>query len=106
MVTCTKASLAESIVNGVGLNHREAKELVDQFFVEISELLESGCAVKISGFGVFSLLDKPLRPGRNPKTGKEVAIEARRVVTWHPSGNLRARVEASPRLAIEKAEAA
>ena len=77
----------------LGLNKREAKELVDLFFEEIRTSLESGEPVKISGFGNFELRDKRQRPGRNPKTGEEVPISARRVVTFSPGQKLRERVE-------------
>ncbi len=77
----------------LGLNKREAKELVDLFFEEIRTSLESGEPVKISGFGNFELRDKRQRPGRNPKTGEEVPISARRVVTFRPGQKLRERVE-------------
>ncbi|MDZ4313799.1 MAG: integration host factor subunit alpha [Azonexus sp.] len=106
MTTITKADLTERIVDSVGLNHREAKEMVERFFEEIAEALEAGDEAKLAGFGVFSLRDKPERPGRNPKTGESVPISARRVVTWHPSGCIKDAVDASPQLAISKAEAA
>lgn len=106
MNTITKADLAERIVDGVGLNHREAKEMVEMFFQEISDTLVDGEEVKLSGFGVFSGRDKPARPGRNPKTGESIPVSARRVVTWHPSNSLKSAVDASPDLAINKEEAA
>lgn len=89
----TKAELAENLFQTVGLNKREAKELVDIFFEEIRFALESGEEVKLSGFGNFSLRDKGERPGRNPKTGEEIPISARRVVTFHAGQKLKARVE-------------
>lgn len=102
MTTLTKADLAERIVDGVGLNHREAKEMVELFFKEISDMLKAGEEVKLAGFGVFSLRDKPERPGRNPKTGEDIPVSARRVVTWRPSGNLKGAVDTSPHLTIDK----
>jgi integration host factor subunit alpha len=90
----TKADLAERLFEEVGLNKREAKELVDCFFEEIRGALESGAPVKLSGFGNFDLRDKNQRPGRNPKTGEEIPISARRVVTFRPGQKLKARVEA------------
>ena len=78
----------------IGLNKREAKELVDTFFEEIRLALENNEPVKLSGFGNFELRDKNQRPGRNPKTGEEVPISARRVVTFRPGQKLRDRVEA------------
>ena len=77
----------------LGLNKREAREMVEMFYVEISEALEKNDNVKISGFGNFELKDKKSRPGRNPKTGEEVDISARRVVTFKPGQKLRARVD-------------
>jgi integration host factor subunit alpha len=85
----TKAELAELLFEHVGLNKREAKDLVDAFFTEISDALERGEAVKLSGFGNFQLRDKVSRPGRNPKTGAQVNIPARRVVTFHASQKLK-----------------
>ncbi|MBF0218582.1 MAG: integration host factor subunit alpha [Gammaproteobacteria bacterium] len=89
----TKASLAEKLFNEVGLNKREAKELVALFFDEIGNVLESGEAVRLSGFGNFELRDKRGRPGRNPKTGEDIPISPRRVVTFKPGQKLRSRVE-------------
>lgn len=95
--TLTKAELAELLFEQVGLNKREAKDMVDTFFGEIRDALERGEAVKLSGFGNFQLRDKPQRPGRNPKTGEEIPISARRVVTFHASQKLKAMVDdASP----------
>lgn len=91
--TLTKAELAELLFEQVGLNKREAKEMVETFFDEIRNALERGEAVKLSGFGNFQLRDKPQRPGRNPKTGEEIAITARRVVTFHASQKLKSMVE-------------
>ncbi len=90
----TKAEMAESLFHELGLNKREAKELVDLFFEEIRAALESGEQVKLSGFGNFDLRDKNQRPGRNPKTGEEIPITARRVVTFRPGQKLKAKVEA------------
>ena len=90
----TKADMAEKLFEDLGLNKREAKELVETFFEEIRGALESGEQVKLSGFGNFDLRDKNERPGRNPKTGEEIPISARRVVTFRPGQKLKARVEA------------
>ncbi len=90
----TKADLAERLYEELGFNKREAKELVEGFFDEIRSSLESNESVKLSGFGNFELRDKKQRPGRNPKTGEEIPITARRVVTFRPGQKLRARVEA------------
>jgi integration host factor subunit alpha len=90
--TVTKAELADALFDRLGLNKREAKDMVDGFFDEIRAALERGESVKLSGFGNFQLRDKPQRPGRNPKTGEEIAITARRVVTFHASQKLKAAV--------------
>lgn len=90
--TVTKAELADALFEQLGLNKREAKDMVDGFFDEIRAALERGESVKLSGFGNFQLRDKPQRPGRNPKTGEEIAITARRVVTFHASQKLKAAV--------------
>ena len=89
----TKAEIAEALFNQLGLNKREARELVDLFFEEVRGALSSGSQVKLSGFGNFDLRDKNQRPGRNPKTGEEIPITARRVVTFHASQKLKAAVE-------------
>lgn len=93
--TLTKAELAELLFAQVGLNKREAKEMVEAFFEEIRMGLESGDVVKLSGFGNFSVRDKASRPGRNPKTGEVVPISARRVVSFHASQKLKEQVEKS-----------
>ncbi len=93
--TLTKAELAELLFAQVGLNKREAKEMVEAFFEEIRMGLESGDVVKLSGFGNFSVRDKASRPGRNPKTGEVVPISARRVVSFHASQKLKEQVEQS-----------
>jgi integration host factor subunit alpha len=90
----TKADMAESLFNELGLNKREARELVDILFEDLRSALTSGEQVKLSGFGNFDLRDKNQRPGRNPKTGEEIPITARRVVTFRPGQKLKARVEA------------
>lgn len=90
----TKADMAEMLFDELGLNKREAKELVEMFFGEVRSSLSAGEQVKLSGFGNFDLRDKNQRPGRNPKTGEEIPISARRVVTFKPGQKLKARVEA------------
>lgn len=105
-MTLTKADLTEALFEKVGLNQREAKEMVEAFFTEISDCLERGEEVKLAGFGVFNMRDKPERPGRNPKTGEEIPITARRVVTFHASGSLKDDVEASQQLAFPEAKVA
>ena len=89
----SEAELAEMLFEKVGLNKREAKDMVETFFDEIRAALERGESVKLSGFGNFQLRDKPQRPGRNPKTGEEIPISARRVVTFHASQKLKAQIE-------------
>ncbi len=90
----TKADMAENLFEELGLNKREAKDMVEMFFEEIRQSLENGRQVKLSGFGNFDLREKKQRPGRNPKTGEEIPISARRVVTFRPGQKLKARVEA------------
>ena len=93
MGALTKADIADQLFDQLGLNKREAKEVVELFFEEISRSLENNVQVKLSGFGNFELKEKKERPGRNPKTGEDVAISARRVVTFHAGQKLKARVE-------------
>ncbi|MFT5604803.1 MAG: integration host factor subunit alpha [Paracoccaceae bacterium] len=93
MAALTKAEMAEHLYEQLGFNKREAKELVELFFEQIRNCLENNEQVKLSGFGNFDLRDKSQRPGRNPKTGEEVPISARRVVTFRPGQKLKARVE-------------
>lgn len=93
-MTLTKAELSEVLMDKVkGIGKTDAKTVVELFFEEIRTTLEKGEEVKISGFGNFHLRDKPQRPGRNPKTGEEVPISARRVVTFHASPKLKGMVE-------------
>ena len=94
MSALTKADLVEHLHISMGLNKREAKDLIEGFFDQIAHALTSGQHVKISGFGNFELRDKGERPGRNPKTGEEVPVSARRVVTFKPSQKLKGKVEA------------
>ena len=89
----TKANMAEILFDELGLNKREAKDMVEMFFEEIRSALENGQQVKLSGFGNFDLREKKQSPGRNPKTGEEIPITARRVVTFRPGQKLKARVE-------------
>ncbi len=92
-MTLTKADLADLLFEQVGLNKREAKDMVEAFFEEVRAALETGDSVKLSGFGNFELRKKSERPGRNPKTGEEIPISARRVVTFHASQKLKSKVE-------------
>ena len=91
-MTVTKMELANILFDELGLNKREAKEFVELFFEEIRTALETGDNVKFSGFGSFSVRDKPQRPGRNPKTGEEIPVSARRVVTYKASQKIKDRV--------------
>ncbi len=89
----TKADLAESLSEKFGFNKRESKDLVEQFYDEMSDILVKGEQIKLSGFGNFELKDKSARPGRNPRTGEDVPISARRVVTFKPGQKLRAQID-------------
>jgi integration host factor subunit alpha len=91
----TKAQLADMLFDQIGLNKRESKDMVDAFFDLIADSLVDGTDVKISGFGNFHIRTKAARPGRNPRTGEPVAIEARRVVTFHASPKLKEQVQAT-----------
>src|SRR5215210_8022207 len=91
-MTITKADLATLLHENLGVNKREAAEIVMAFFEEICAELEQGETVKLSGFGVFCLRNKNSRPGRNPKTGEMIPVSARRVVMFHPSHILKALV--------------
>ncbi|GAA0346850.1 integration host factor subunit alpha [Bowmanella denitrificans] len=91
----TKADMAEHLFEKLGINKRDAKDMVEAFFEEVREALESGEQVKLSGFGNFDLRQKNERPGRNPKTGEDIPIKARRVVTFRPGQKLKSRVEHS-----------
>ena len=92
-MTITKDSLVEMVHNEVGLNKREAKELIECFFEQIKKSLEEGNDIKLSGFGNFILRDKSPRPGRNPKTGEEVTISSRRVVTFKSGLKLKSKLD-------------
>ena len=97
-MTVTKMELANILFDELGLNKREAKEFIELFFEEIRTALENGDSVKFSGFGSFSVRDKPQRPGRNPKTGEEVPVSARRVVTYKASQKIKDRVAGSVKM--------
>ena len=94
MNALSKALMADALCNAVDLTKPDAKDIVEQFFEEIRFALESGEHVKLSGFGNFTLRDKPQRPGRNPKTGEEIPVEARRVVTFKSGLKLKTKIEA------------
>jgi integration host factor subunit alpha len=90
----TKAQLADLLFDEIGLNKREAKDMVDAFFDLISQSLVNGEDVKLSGFGNFQIRTKAPRPGRNPRTGELIPIAARRVVTFHASSKLKELIQA------------
>ena len=92
-MSITKAELAVSLHEELGLNKRESKEFIEHFFETVKASLEEGNSVKLSGFGNFGLRDKPARPGRNPKTGEEIAISARRVVTFKASQKVKEAID-------------
>lgn len=92
-MTLTKAEIADSLMMELGISKQISKDLVDLLFEEVRYALEHGKSVKISGFGNFDLRDKPARPGRNPKTGEEKTISARRVVTFKAGQKLKSRIQ-------------
>jgi integration host factor subunit alpha len=89
----SKALIADSLSETVSLTKPDAKKIVEEFFEEIRNALENGEHVKLSGFGNFTLRDKSTRPGRNPKTGEEIPVAARRVVTFKPGLKLKTKIE-------------
>ncbi|MBK4764944.1 MAG: integration host factor subunit alpha [Pantoea sp. Brub] len=89
----TKAEISEFLFKKLMLNKQNSKELVNIFFEEICCILEQGELLKLSGFGKFELKEKKIRPGRNPKTGENIAVTARRVVTFRPGLKFRNRVK-------------
>jgi integration host factor subunit alpha len=92
-MTLTKADLADSLFNKLGLGKRDAKKMVDLLFQELCLALGQGEEIRLSGFGNFELRDKSERPGRNPKTGEVIPVEARRVVVFHAGQKLKAITE-------------
>ena len=90
----TKAQLADMLFEQIGLNKRESKDMIDAFFDLISDSVVEGTDVKISSFGNFQIRTKAPRPGRNPRTGEAIPIEARRVVTFHASHKLKEQIQA------------
>ena len=89
----TKAQLAELLFEQIGLNQRESKDMIEAFFGLIGDSLVEGSDVRISGFGNFLIRTKAPRPGRNPRTGEEIPIEARRVATFHASHKLKEKIQ-------------
>lgn len=94
MNALSKAMMAEALCTDLKLSKTASKELVENFFEVVRHALEHGNHVKLSGFGNFTLRDKPQRPGRNPKTGEEIPVEARRVVTFKSGLKLKNKIEA------------
>jgi integration host factor subunit alpha len=92
-MSLTKADMAEMLFEELGLNKKEAKEMVEKFFEEVKLGLETGYQMKLSGFGNFLTRSKAERPGRNPKTGEEIPISAVKVVTCRSGHKLKMRVE-------------
>ena len=89
----TKAHLADLLFEQIGLNKRESKDMVEAFFELVARSLIEGTDVKISGFGNFQIRTKAPRPGRNPRTGEAIPIDARRVVTFHASHKLKEQIQ-------------
>lgn len=94
MNALSKAMMADALCDATQLTKLDAKDIVEQFFEEIRFALENGQHVKLSGFGNFTLRDKPERPGRNPKTGEDIPVAARRVVTFKSGLKLKTKIEA------------
>ena len=91
--TLTRMDLSEAVFNAVGLSKNESADLVENVLKHMSDALVDGEQVKISSFGTFSVRSKTERVGRNPKTGEEVTIEPRRVLTFRPSHLMKDRIE-------------
>jgi integration host factor subunit alpha len=91
--TLTKAELSDMLFERLGLNKRESKDMVEAFFALVHGTLVSGTDVKLSGFGNFQIRRKAPRPGRNPRTGEAIPINARNVVTFHASQKLKGMVQ-------------
>ncbi len=92
--TLTRMELSEAVFRAVGLSRNESADLVESVLRHMSDALSEGETVKISSFGTFSVRSKSARIGRNPKTGDEVPIEPRRVLTFRPSHIMKERVDA------------
>ena len=99
MTTLTKAKIIENIVNECGLEYPLAHSITNDFYVEMISALENGFDVKLSGFGNFILRDKSPRPARNPKTGKDATVSARRVVTFKAGMKMKDYVQSQRELA-------
>jgi len=94
--TLTRADLANKIVNTIGLSRTESADIVETVLAEVSDALVNGSSVKLSSFGSFVLRDKRARMGRNPKTGEEVPITPRRVLSFRPSHVMKDRINRRP----------
>ncbi len=92
--TLTRMDLADAVHSQVGLSRNESADLVESVLAHVSDALVDGQSVKISSFGTFSIREKAARVGRNPKTGEEVPIHPRRVLTFRPSNLMKDRVAA------------
>ncbi len=90
--TLTRMDLSEAVVREVGLSRNDSAQLVESVLQEIADALVAGESVKISSFGTFSVRDKAARVGRNPKTGEEVPISPRRVLSFRPSHLMKDRI--------------
>ncbi|MDQ3266252.1 MAG: integration host factor subunit alpha [Myxococcota bacterium] len=92
----TKADIIEGVYEKVGFSKKESAEIVELVFDTVKETLERGDKIKISGFGNFQVRYKKARVGRNPQTGKEIEISARRVLTFRPSQVLKTALNNAP----------
>lgn len=93
MNALSKAMIAETLCTELNLSKQDSRDIVEQFFATLKNALENGQYIKLSGFGNFNLRDKSQRPGRNPKTGEEIPVVARRVVTFKPGLKLKSKIE-------------
>lgn len=93
MNALSKAIIVEALCTDLGMAKSDAKVVLDDFFEAARQTLEQGHHVKLSGFGNFILRDKPARPGRNPRTGEAIPVEARRVVTFKPGLKLKSKID-------------
>mgnify|MGYP004525723359 FL=1 len=94
MNTITRADVAETIYEEIGLSRKDSNDILDMILDEIVKELSAGNDVKLSSFGTFSLRDKKERSGRNPKTGVEAVISSRRVISFKPSQTMRKQINA------------
>lgn len=93
MTGLTKADIVKKLSNSIGIGKEDTKVIIEKFFEQVRSMLEKGEGVKLSGFGNFCLRDKEERPGRNPKTGENIPVSARRVVTFKAGQKLRSKIE-------------